>query len=93
MKLRYGFVSNSSSTSFSIYGAIIEEESEEKTLLDYYYGDPNSDDRSIYIGLEYSSMTDDETKRQFKERIEAEVKRLYGNDIKCGSYEESYYNG
>jgi hypothetical protein len=92
MKLRMGFVSNSSSTSFSIYGAIIKEESEEKTFLDYYYGDPNYDDR-IYIGLEYSSMKDDETKRQFKERIEAEVKRLCGNDIKCGSYEESYYNG
>ena len=92
MKIREGFVSNSSSTSFSIYGAIVEKEAEEKTFLDYFYGDPNAYDRSTYIGLEYSSMSDDETKKQFKEKIEVEVKRLYGDTIQCGSYEESYYD-
>lgn len=93
MKIRYGFVSNSSSTSFCIYGAIVKEEIDEKTFLDYYYGDPDCD-RTIYLGLEYSNMKEDETKAQFKERIQKEIDRLFpGQEITCETCEESYYNG
>jgi hypothetical protein len=92
MKTRYGFISNSSSTSFCIFGTIINEEIKEKTFLDVFYGDPNMDGVT-YIGLEYSNIQDTETGQQFKERIEQEVHRLLGPEQECGTYEESYYNG
>ncbi len=64
MKIRNGFVSNSSSTSFTVYGVKLENESEFKDLtnidlydflrdsdLDDLIGDPNEWNPSIYVGL------------------------------------------
>ncbi len=64
MKKRLGFVSNSSSTSFTVYGVKLENESEFKDLtgiglydfvrdsdLDDFFGDPNEWNPSTYVGL------------------------------------------
>lgn len=65
-----------------------------KTFLDFFHGDPNNyPNRFIYLGLEYTSMKDDETKKQFQERIENEIKRLLPETKDFGTFEESYYNG
>jgi len=71
MKVRSGFVSNSSSTSFSLVGISFESEDEaDKALgmswydyikehnLDYHYGDPDSWDQAFYIGLVMSGESD-----------------------------------
>jgi hypothetical protein len=99
MKVRKGFVSNSSSTSFVIYGVSLPEGKED----DYY--DLLSDDPvglnifypeydGIYIGKSWSSIKDDETGLQFKQSVENRLKELLGNqDVKCSTYEEGYYNG
>ena len=92
MKIRNGFISNSSSTSFCIYGARINEEIDEATFLSYFSGDPNGDGQN-YLGLELASMDLNETRNQFQERINIEIKRILGQDAKCDIYEESYYNG
>jgi len=108
MKIRSGFVSNSSSSSFCIYGTYIDfgeiieklkktnllTEDEENQLNDEDYGydeietilskktklDINIDweDESVYVGDSWSSVGDDETGRQFKDRIELELKRVFG---------------
>ncbi len=64
MKIRHGFVSNSSSTSFTVYGIRLDSEDEFKKLtgidlyefvsnsdLDDVFGDPDAWDRYIYVGL------------------------------------------
>lgn len=93
MKIREGFVSNSSSTSFLIYGAKVS--SDDKPLkggLDYYYGDPNCD-HQIYVGRSLEQIGMDETKRQFQEDIEKNIREIFGEDTIISTYDESYYNG
>lgn len=89
MKLRTGFVSNSSSSSFCILGVIIPSEIiteltekgsdiyelEEKTDLDVAEGlDVYSGEH--FIGLTPDAMADDETLLEFKERILKKLKKL-----------------
>ena len=141
MKIRQGFVSNSSSSSFCIYGICTEE----KTLIDaliakgtdkdvlaggvYDYFDnwsynrkkeqnklteedikqydskffkpedgfethmPYDYDSSIFLGVEWSNIKDDETGSDFKTRISAKLKDLLGKDVKCGTLEEAWRDG
>jgi len=67
MKIRHGFVSNSSSTSFTLYGAWLESEDEfleltgkdlhefeKESELSWEFGDPNGYERLEYIGLVFA---------------------------------------
>lgn len=123
MKLRIGFVSNSSSCSFQIYGAFFEDEDDVINSLDSSVAEkitameapPNFelfDKIETYLnnkGLsiergQYSSMyigdyeaDDDETGRQFKERVEKELKELVNpekaKDLEIHWHQESWYDG
>jgi len=118
MKIRTGFVSNSSSSSFAVYGidmdfdevtelaiklGLKEEEikkSEEEDDDEEDYSGNEDDDyelaqeveshfleqglttavlgegnNSIYVGLGFESMKDDETKADFMKRVEALIKK------------------
>jgi len=88
MKIRCGFVSNSSSSSFLIYGAALENSQtyfkDEESVLDLLYtaveevgqqvcvNHPPEDDY-VYIGISWSQVKDDETGAQFKARVEKAV--------------------
>ena len=96
MKFRRGFVSNSSTTSFCIYGAEISQEKEgeiygNKTGLKTFYGDPNYD-RLIYAGIEWCDIGLDETSHEFIDRVEELLSRFL-EDPKCRTIQESYYDG
>ena len=115
MKIRTGFVSNSSSSSFCIYGvyldakemALLSEDRYElnadirakldaagftKVNLDVPGGYQNETDG--YIGRDFTSIGDDETGRQFRESVEKAVAFLFPDKpMKCGIYEESWYDG
>jgi hypothetical protein len=97
MKIRTGFVSNSSSTSFSIYGLFMESSTilelvkqttgrEFKTIYDLY-GDNVGGlsryacDGYAYLGAEWSSIGDDETGVQFRERIKNTLVRVLGDSV------------
>ena len=92
-----GFVSNSSSTSFCIWGAYISgfegRLSELLTLikdtgLEYHQTPWNS----IAVGRSFSSIKDDETGAQFKQGIVDKLKEL-GLADKCNVCEEAWYDG
>ena len=103
MIIRNGFVSNSSTSSFLIYGVCLDD-SEIKDLLgvtsdeegdeidDVYevldeklpkgleHYRPEYDD-SYYIGASWSNVGDDETGKQFKERVENDLKSVFGDKL------------
>ncbi len=97
MKIRQGFVSNSSSTSFCIYGAYVEDESDFVAIrqtvegLGLYYHHGQFD--GVYIGREWSSIGDDETGRQFKESVQELINDLPIEDKECSTHEDGWYDG
>jgi len=103
MKIRKGFVSNSSTTSFCIYGlyfdsnaaAVAASSVDSMDEIDYallHYGQNDE----VYAGLSPTEIEDDETGRQFKDRIEEKLKEIFPNlseHQKFGYFEDAYYDG
>lgn len=114
-KIRSGFVSNSSSTSFMIYGVSMDM-SELQSLLN---GGPSNetfdDDESgyelvekldgkdgltaytsegeyAYIGVSWDSVGDNETGKQFKERVQGIIAKNIGPNLKCSTISETVDN-
>lgn len=107
MKTRTGFVSNSSSQSFCIYGTYINNSDannlgkpENQDLMDWAESlettlslnyPPYSD--GFYIGKNWDSIGDNETGNQFKLSVQKELQKLFGKPLKCNSLSEAWYNG
>lgn len=96
MKIRLGFVSNSSTTSFLIYGAYLTTKELDEltdslpTLLEKNY----SYDEDGYLGRSWDTVKDDETGKQFKESVEKEVKKLFPNKkLEFRTVKEAYRDG
>ncbi len=105
MKTRMGFVSNSSTTSFCIYGA--RTKVDEDNWQGRYLG-KDLDDRlqelgiemqysqwseEYLLGAEWSSIREDETGKEFRERIETEVLKIDPDATEFNTYEEAYRDG
>lgn len=106
MKIRNGFVSNSSSTSFCIYGMYIEDSNDlgelneiekliHKVGLEIYY---SYEDICVFIGKSWSSIKDEQTGKQFKDEIEEKLKKTFPDlfknfVIQLETYDECFYDG
>jgi hypothetical protein len=104
MKVRQGFVSNSSSSSFLMYGVWVDSTEE---LEEYRYGDKEAPegitidapegDGTLCVGASWDSVGDNETGAQFKARVEEAVRAfLMKLDIKVdtfGTQKEAWRDG
>ena len=118
MKIRTGFVSNSSSSSFVGWGVSINtddlikaycelhEKCEDDYDCDYEMLWNLAEENGFrfvlidyndcgFFGMEYTSMRDDETKGEFKKRVESKIDKLFGKNYadKCGSIEKVWRDG
>ena len=92
MKVRNGFVSNSSTSSFLIYGTEVSYEQAEAVedylndhkdvRLSLEYGEDNR-----YVGYSPCSIKDEETGKQFKTSIEEAIKKMF-EDLKFNEGKE-----
>ena len=107
MKIRQGFVANSSSSSFLIYGTCLDTDTKDKdgNKINQYRTDIDKDlsislhgrgdgYSGTYLGMSWDCVGDDETGSQFKARIEGEVKKFLGRDnIEFGTFEDGWFDG
>lgn len=89
MKIRLGFVSNSSSSSFAIYGEYFEYSDLPERLASLIEENPGdlpqnkqnltciNGEEGAYIGLGFEDMEENETKAQFKVRAAHALKEYF----------------
>lgn len=97
MKIRQGFVSNSSTTSFCVIGDWVkapthfDDPSYQMEQLEEHMGVYYMDGEWA-VGLHYDDMEKDETKAQFEQRIKELVFKHLGVEISPGMIEETFYS-
>jgi hypothetical protein len=100
MKIRNGFVSNSSSSSFLMYGIFDDD-------LDYSEREDLASqatdlglhawnlDHGIYIGLSWDEVANDETGAEFKDRVQRLLVMLLERDpkdLQIRTHQEEWYD-
>lgn len=104
MKTRQGFVSNSSSSSFCIYGVDLEYGTDLDFLPVGRFGKREIEgleiimysDCGIYIGRSWSDVKDDETGAMFKKSVEDKLKEVFKDQLElpaCRTHSEAWYDG
>lgn len=97
MKIRQGFVSNSSTTSFCIYGVEtnedVWEDAKEVGLAIESFSDYSEYDYAV--GLPYHMIQDNETGAEFKHRVQTAIRKIFPDvkDEAFGLQADAYYDG
>lgn len=108
MKVRHGFVSNSSTSSFLIYGTCIDASDLQSMFPDdeepfehieellkgtgLIYHYGPYDADTCYVGRSWDSVKDDETGKQFKASVKAAVDKVFKKEMTCETHEETWHD-
>lgn len=108
MKIRNSFVSNSSSSSFCIFGTRLKDECIEKIkngedayvadLIEKVMADKKLNlqifpyGEDYYVGRSWRNIKDDQTGREFKEDVKKQIIEFCGEDVKVGTFEEAWHD-
>ena len=96
MKVRKGFVSNSSTSSFLIFGTYLESskdaEGQFKNVEGITVHEAPYDD-GAYIGRCPTTIRDDETGKQLKETTQKLIEEKLGCTVKCDWMEHAWCDG
>ena len=104
MKVRLGFVSNSSSSSFLIYGSLIEEDNSIFDIKEFA-DDPmcyceqhdlechSPWDSEYYVGKSWDGIKDNQTGKEFKEEVEETIKEMNSAINTFGTFSEAWRDG
>jgi hypothetical protein len=96
MRIRSGFVSNSSSVSFCVYGTKVTGEEADQfdmELRDYGLTSDRMEYGDIIFGREWCDIGDDQTKREFMAEVEANLIKLLQRAVVCETWEDGYFDG
>lgn len=61
--------------------------------LEYSFGSEYDDQSSVFVGIPYSSMKDDETLKEFKNRTQLLIIEKFGIAVSVGHIEECWRDG
>jgi hypothetical protein len=98
MKIRIGFVSNSSNTSFCIFGKYVSYD-KYKTLpntLDTHSASQYNFDEDYVVGLSPERMINTETVSEFKERVRKMLSEALNEEVQlneCCWHINGWYDG
>ena len=119
MKKRNGFVSNSSSCSFLIYGIAMDKEDMKQNLKEEFakefenidsaweLGDcvasliekssfeafnPSEWDDTIYLGVSWDMVHDEQTGKEFKDSVESELNKIFKEPVNCSTFSQAWEN-
>lgn len=98
MKIRMGFVSNSSSTSFCIYGKYVDTKDYTgelgnaiKKLGLFFHCDQEGD--GYYIGRSFTDIKDNETGKEFRDSTLKLMQEVFPDIKELSVIEEGWYDG
>lgn len=105
MKIRLGFVSNSSSSSFCVFGTALSSDAydnltdEQIKILSEAnidsHGSSDYDSGETMVGRSLTTIKDDETGLEFKTKVKEAMEKVFGDDISksLSICEDAWYNG
>jgi len=100
MKIRNGFVSNSSTTSFCIYGIGLPKDIDRSSLKppkDYSIERfQDCSDFNYAIGRDFCTIEDNETGKQFRDSVKKTIRELLNREIPDSDFDvqsDAYYDG
>ena len=71
----------------------LEDKEKEKVFKERGIGSHGGPDNYYAVGRSWDTIGDDETGKQFKEKVEQGIKEVFGDKIKCSTHTDAWRDG